>query len=147
MAEKLSPATRALPIALLRAREAVMSRFRPLLARHGVTEQQWRVLRALHASSPLDAAEISRQCFILPPSLTRIIRTLEERGMINRRSSDTDGRRLEISLTKTGEKLIEKVTPNSLEIYREIERSFGAKKLETLLDQLEELGELKPDEE
>ena len=38
---------RSLPMALLRAREAVMARFRPLFRLHGVTEQQWRVLRAL----------------------------------------------------------------------------------------------------
>ena len=39
--------SQSLPMALLRAREAVMRRFRPGLRCHGVTEQQWRVLRAL----------------------------------------------------------------------------------------------------
>ena len=38
---------RSLPIALLRARETVMHRFRPLLASHDLTEQQWRVIRVL----------------------------------------------------------------------------------------------------
>lgn len=147
MVNKLSPAARALPIALLRAREAVMSRFRPLLAGHGVTEQQWRVLRVLNESGPLDGAEISRQCFILPPSLTRIIRTLEERGLINRRASDRDGRRLEISLTTDGIQLIDAVTPDSLQIYRDIEKTFGARELEALLDQLQELADLKPETE
>jgi hypothetical protein len=42
---------RALPIALLRAREAVMVRFRPILRYHGVTEQQWRVMRVQKAHS------------------------------------------------------------------------------------------------
>ena len=39
---------RSIPIALLRAREAVMAHFRPLLADRGYTEQQWRVLRILN---------------------------------------------------------------------------------------------------
>ena len=38
---------RSVPIALIRAREAVMAHFRPLLAQRGYTEQQWRVLRVL----------------------------------------------------------------------------------------------------
>jgi len=32
---------------LLKAREAAMERFRPMLREHGLTEQQWRVIRAL----------------------------------------------------------------------------------------------------
>ena len=40
---------------LLRAREAVMLRFRDMLRRQGLTEQQWRVLRALATE---DAFEI-----------------------------------------------------------------------------------------
>ena len=51
---------RALPIALLEAREAVMSRFRPMLATHDITEQQWRVLRVLAEAGPLEATELAR---------------------------------------------------------------------------------------
>ncbi|MGM3243097.1 hypothetical protein ACS2VP_27140, partial [Bacillus cereus group sp. Bc237] len=41
--------SRSLPMALLRSRESVMVRFRPMLRAHGLTEQQWRVLRAMAA--------------------------------------------------------------------------------------------------
>ena len=51
----LRPFTHSLPMALLRAREATMRWFRPHLAAHGLTEQRWRVLRALtSADGPLD---------------------------------------------------------------------------------------------
>ena len=39
----LSKTRRTLPIALLRAREHLMERFRPMLLSYSVTEQQWRV--------------------------------------------------------------------------------------------------------
>jgi hypothetical protein len=39
--------SKSLPMALMRTREAVMKRFRPSLRDHALTEQQWRVLRAL----------------------------------------------------------------------------------------------------
>ncbi|PSG20148.1 homoprotocatechuate degradation operon regulator HpaR, partial [Escherichia coli] len=34
-----------LTIALLQAREAAMSYFRPIVKRHNLTEQQWRIVR------------------------------------------------------------------------------------------------------
>ena len=50
---------RSLPIALLRAREAVMSHFRPMLAKYDVTEQQWRVIRVLAEAGTLDASDVA----------------------------------------------------------------------------------------
>ena len=44
---------RNLPLLLLQAREAVFARFRPLLNAVGLTEQQWRVVRALLDHGPL----------------------------------------------------------------------------------------------
>ena len=73
-----------LPMALLRAREAVMRRFRPGLRRHGVTEQQWRVLRALAHSGPMEVTELASATFLLPPSLSRILPDMETRALIRR---------------------------------------------------------------
>ncbi len=51
---------RSLPIALLRARESLMARFRPMLAAHGFTEQQWRVLRIVgEVDVSCDAASLA----------------------------------------------------------------------------------------
>ena len=36
-----------LTIALLQAREAAMAYFRPIVKRHNLTEQQWRIVRIL----------------------------------------------------------------------------------------------------
>ena len=56
----MRPFSASLPMALLLARESTMRRFRPLLAEHGLTEQQWRVLRALaSADEPIEVSETS----------------------------------------------------------------------------------------
>jgi len=68
--------------ALLKAREALMVRFRPILAVHDVTEQQGRVVRMLGETGPLEVTELAKRASVLDPSLTRIIRTLEDRGLI-----------------------------------------------------------------
>ena len=54
---------------LLKAREAAMSRFRPMLREHGLTEQQWRVIRALADYKEIDAGELAKKSFLLAPSL------------------------------------------------------------------------------
>lgn len=134
---------RSLPITLLRARESVMGRFRPLLASHGFTEQQWRALRVLGETDSLDATALAERACLLPPSLTRIIRTLEDRGLIKRQVSEGDGRRLVLSLTEQGSEILEKLGPESREIYEILERQFGKERMSHLLDILNELADLK----
>lgn len=128
-----------LPMALLRAREAVMRRFRPGLRHHGVTEQQWRVLRALAHSGPLAITELASATFLLPPSLSRILPELEARSLIRRRQADADLRRSVISLEPKGLRLIATHAPYSEEIYDGIETHFGAARLAQLFALLREL--------
>jgi homoprotocatechuate degradation regulator HpaR len=131
---------RSLAIGLLRAREAVMSHFRPILAAHDVTEQQWRVIRALAEAGTLDATEVAERAFILAPSLTRMLRSLEERGFITKHKDKADGRRVLLQITPAGRAIIEEVMPESLKVYADIDASFGAERVEQLLDMLEELS-------
>lgn len=134
---------RSLAIGLLRAREAVMSHFRPILAAHDVTEQQWRVIRVLAEAGMLDASEVAEKAFILAPSLTRMIRSLEERGFITKHKDKADGRRVLLQIAPAGRAVIEEVMPESLKAYAGIDARFGAERVEKLLDMLEELASLK----
>ncbi len=137
----IPPDTRkSLPIALLRAREAVMAGFRPVLARHGITEQQWRVLRVLsEMGKPLDASNLASHASILPPSLTRILKVLSERAMVSIIRDRGDGRRILVEISKGGEDLIREVAPESREIYADLERRYGEEKISLLLEMLDEL--------
>lgn len=134
---------RSLAIGLLRAREAVMSHFRPILAAHDVTEQQWRVIRVLYEAGKLDATEVADKASILAPSLTRMIRSLEERGFITKHKDDADGRRVLLQITAAGEAIVEDVMPESLKVYADIDARFGVERVEKLLDMLDELAALK----
>jgi homoprotocatechuate degradation regulator HpaR len=130
---------RSLPMRLLRAREAVMERFRPVLRAHGVTEQQWRVLRALSATGPIDAGRLAEACCLLRPSLTRILRDLLARRLITRNTNVRDQRVSEIAISSRGEALIAKVGPHSERQYREIADLLGPGDLERLYALLERL--------
>lgn len=141
--EAIRPTERALPIALLRAREAVMARFRPLLAEHGFTEQQWRVLRVLHEDGPLDATQIAERSCILTPSMTRILKALEARGMIRREKHATDGRRSLIHIAGPARQAIDAATPESNRVYAELVAAYGEERIDTLLDMLDRLAKIR----
>lgn len=133
--------SKSLPMSLLRAREAVMRHFRASLRRFGITEQQWRVLRALTSGESLEVTALAEATFLLPPSLSRILKDLEERGLILRRTSASDLRRGIISISPLGLNLIERAGVESEAIYREITGRYGSERLaelQGLLRQLEE---------
>lgn len=133
--------SKSLPMSLLRARESVMRHFRKSLREFGVTEQQWRVLRALSTKPQMEVAELARATFLLGPSLSRILVDLDQRGLILREPDPADLRRWMISLSPSGSTLIDNVTPVSEAIYREISQRFGEDKLGQLQDLLAELEE------
>jgi homoprotocatechuate degradation regulator HpaR len=130
---------RALPMALLRAREAVMARFRPMLKRHGITEQQWRIVRVLAEAEEIEVTHLAARTSILGPSLSRILPALEHQKLITRRQDDRDGRVFWLGLTPAGRALIARVQPDSVAIYADIEARLGHETIEALLDRLAEL--------
>ena len=142
----MRPFEQSLPMALLKAREATMRLFRPMLAEHDLTEQQWRVLRALTASTePLEVAPLAEQTSLLAPSVSRILVNLEERDLIIRQIVEHDQRRSVISLSAAGSKLVDDIAPSSEATYGRIEAQFGTSRLASLLAELHDLAELSAD--
>jgi homoprotocatechuate degradation regulator HpaR len=130
---------RSLPLALLRARETVMSPIRAVLKAHDMTDQQWRVLRVLHENGLMDAKELAKSACVLAPSLTRIIKHLEQQKMLTRGADSQDGRRVLLDILPLGSELIESVTPEIQVIYQALNDKYGAQKMSDLLDLLHDV--------
>jgi len=124
--------SRSLPMLLLQAHQSVMAEFRPMLREHGITEQQWRVLRALSTADTLRISQLASLTLISGPSLTRILRALEERQLIRRRVETGDQRAASISLAAAGRHMLKTVAPFSEARYRGIEERLGAQDLDQL---------------
>jgi homoprotocatechuate degradation regulator HpaR len=139
--ENIRDFSRSLPMALLRAREAAMERFRPSLRAHKLTDQQWRVLRALFDHGQKDLGELAEMCCLLKPSITRIIRSMESRQWLIKRADAKDQRRTIVSITAEGREMIAKVGPISEQVYAEIAADFGTDELEDLYQKLDTLVE------
>jgi homoprotocatechuate degradation regulator HpaR len=135
----LRPFSKSLPMALLRARETVMRHFRPSLHALGLTEQQWRVLRALACKDEIEVTALADLTFLLPPSLTRILRVLERRKLVRRRADPGDLRSSLISLAPRGRTIVAKHGNHSEHIYRVLEQQFGEARMQILMVMLSDI--------
>jgi len=141
---KLRRTGRSLPIALLRARETVMGPIREMLAQSNINEQKWRVLRVLDEQGPLELTMLAHEACLLLPSLTRMTKAMEEERLITRVTDPKDRRRSITSITDEGRRLILDHADESNAIFARLEERFGRKKLDQLLDLLEELRGVDP---
>ena len=127
-----------LTIALLRAREAVTAQFRDHVAAGGMPLTQWRVIRALAGGTELDTTTLAHRCVILAPSLTRIIKALEGRGLIEKVPA-RDRRQRVVRLTAYGEAMFTEMWAVSKTRYAAIEAAFGRTEMLDLVETLNRL--------
>lgn len=130
---------RNLALLLLQAREGVMTQFRPILNEHGVTEQQWRIVRALLESGPLEPRQIGRTCRLSSPSLAGVLARMDDLGLVRRERMPDDQRRLRVSLTPKSRALAAAMAPQIEATYAAIEAHVGAERVDGLYRALDEL--------
>ena len=138
----IPPFGRSLAMLLLLAREAVMQRWRPFLHARGLTDQQWRVMRALREVESLEINELGKRCCIHPASLSRILPKLAAEAIIFRSPNAADQRRVIVSLAPEGRRLVEEYLADGARIHAELARDVGAERLDRLYERLDELRDL-----
>jgi DNA-binding MarR family transcriptional regulator len=70
-----------------------------------LTLAQVRVLRRL-AKEPRSLGQLGADLVLAPPSMTRLVDRLEERGLIERRRDDEDRRKVLATITPEGRRLV-----------------------------------------
>src|SRR3954470_20881101 len=127
---------------LLQAREAGMAQTRPSLREHGLSDQQWRVLRVLGEHGTMETGKVAREAYLLGPSLTGVLARMERDGLVKRERDPDDQRRTVVQATAKGRKLVEKLSHVVEAHYGWMEKSLGKQKLTELYGLLDELIEL-----
>lgn len=133
-----------LTLTLLQAREAAMAFFRPLLNEHQLTEQQWRVIRILRQQGELESHQLAHLACILKPSMTGVLARLERDGIVRRRKSSEDQRRVFVNLTEQGQQCFVEMSAGMESKYQKIQEQFGEEQLQQLLELLNQLKNIKP---
>ena len=128
-----------LPLLLAQAREEIISRFRPILNHFGVTEQQWRILRVLRQSEPMEPKQICETCLFLSPSLAGVLARMEEMDLVRKERVESDHRRVMVHMTEKSRALVDAVIPLINEQYRLLESVIGERQTSELYDVLHKL--------
>lgn len=91
-----------------------------LQARHSLTVQQWRILLTVAQHPGSTAVDIIGHWALEPMAVSRAVRELQRRGLIERRVGSNDRRSQELSLTRKGQKAYDTVVPNANQRYHDI---------------------------
>lgn len=90
-------------IALRRIIRTIDIRSRHLMQQAGLTGPQLLVLQALGRYTRMSAGELAREVNLSQGTLTSILDRLEKRSLIRRLRSDSDRRKIHVTLTSEGE--------------------------------------------
>jgi DNA-binding MarR family transcriptional regulator len=98
-------------IAIRRIIQSVDMHSRYLVRHFGLTGPQLIILQDISKHEEVSISEIAKAVSLGLPTVTGILERLENRGLIVRRRSEKDKRKILISITEACEKLMEKAPP------------------------------------
>ncbi|MEU4232133.1 MarR family transcriptional regulator [Nonomuraea sp. NPDC026600] len=81
-------------------------RLRRQAAAHSLTPTQFATLAAVERHSAITPGELAELEKVQPPSMTRVIAALEERGLVTRTPHPTDRRQVTVTVTEPAQKLL-----------------------------------------
>jgi DNA-binding MarR family transcriptional regulator len=97
---------------LYRAAGAIRNRFeRTVLAPHDLTWTGWVVLWVVWIWDDVETRHVAAEAGISKGTLTGVATTLERRGLLRRRTHPTDARRVLLTLTPAGRRLMNELFP------------------------------------
>ena len=113
-----------------------MAHTRPSLRAHGLSDQQWRVLRVLgeHAQDPegVETGRVAKEAFLLGPSLTGVLTRMARDGLIERSPCPQDARRTVVRATAAGLEKVQALSQSIEAHYDWMERQLGKQALQNL---------------
>jgi DNA-binding MarR family transcriptional regulator len=87
-----------------RLQQALRARMDGVLAPHGLTMPQYAVLALLAERPGISNADLARLSFVTPPTMIRIVTTLEALGLLSRVDRPSEGRARAAQLSAEGER-------------------------------------------
>jgi DNA-binding MarR family transcriptional regulator len=132
---------------LLRAAHRVRQRHAEVCEEHGLTFQQFNVLRILRGAEDggegaLPTMEVADRMIEPVPGITRFMAQLEEKGWVQRTQCPDDGRRLLCRITEDGRAALARLDDPIERLAAELDASLSEDERETVMRFLTRLNEL-----
>lgn len=107
---------------IARCRHAI---FRKFMCDYGVTLQQFHLLMGLKMKGRAKVSELSENMLVSTPTISRMINTLCDIGLVRKKKSGDDRRSTYVELTVKGERVLERMHQKQSSIVRSILESIA----------------------
>ena len=122
-------------VSLMVAAEHLDQAVAPIWERHGVTADQYNVLRILRGVYPggHPRNEVARRMIHRAPDVTRMLDRLVRRGVVGRVRNADDRRESIATITKAGLALLDRIDPEVLAVQKAVTAALPEPKLRQLV--------------
>jgi DNA-binding MarR family transcriptional regulator len=116
-------------------------KYQALLKRYGVTMQQYNVLGFLYQMMPhsTDLQSVKRMLMEPGADATRLITRLKAKGLVSSKVNSSNKRKIEISLTDSGKKLMQKIKKEGPVFHEEVTYKLSSKEAVQLVKLLHKI--------
>jgi MarR family transcriptional regulator, organic hydroperoxide resistance regulator len=83
-----------------------------VLAQHELSWSAFTTLFVLRVWDDMDARSLAAEAGVTAATLTGVMKTLETRGLLRRKADRADGRRVTVSLTTKGRRVVNEIMPS-----------------------------------
>ena len=105
----------------------------------GLTMTQFDIVATLGNQPPMTCKELGDKTLVSKGTMTGVLERLEAKGLIEKLMNTDDGRSYKIGLSKSGDKLFQKVFPEHVEYLGKAFRKLTKKELEQAVTVLKEV--------
>lgn len=113
-----------------------LTKINEAVSEHGVSTAQIGMLRQLASEPGLSGAELARRLLISPQGVQLALKSLESRGLVERRPDPAHGRILRVYLTDKGRKVTSAVVSDAIAAHENVFGVLTRDEQETLRDLL-----------
>ena len=117
---------------LLRTHQAFLSYAASHVHKLDLTLPQFDVIITLGNTSGMPYKKLGEETLITKGTLTGVINRLEDKGLVQRGASETDGRSQIIRLTEAGNDLFERTFPEHLHFINQLFNNYSPEDITTL---------------
>ena len=127
-------------VILSRAHSAIAAHAGADVARHGLTLAEFGILEALYHRGPMLLGEVQRRILVSSGGITFLVDRLTAKGLVERRTCESDRRARYAALTPQGERLVAEIFPAHAEALTRAMSGLSAEEQETVADTLRTMG-------
>ncbi|MGK5553902.1 MarR family winged helix-turn-helix transcriptional regulator [Actinomadura kijaniata] len=120
-----------------RAEQALIAKKTRALRPFELTVPQYVAMYALSANPGISGARLARYCAVTPQSMTTVLKTLEARGLVERRPSPDHSQVLITRLTAAGRELLARADEAAMAVEKRLSGAYTPDELEKLHELLD----------